>query len=298
MLNVKLNIYPTLFLLSMVSLPILYFIKKRFFNTSVQEKKERHPSPDEKYINKIRDLFNKTYCFSSHIEKYNENVDTVFFNKDLYSQTIRFPDSELELCWRRRILFEFTPRGNVIMFYDSYKQGFSYYSDQHISYAFLNAVAMKYVVMYRCRDFFIDEQILPPEFQSRILELVKKEEVEASNKKKEEGILKIDTKIGPFAKFKSYVKPSDPASSSASIKNKINLPRVVDIKIPIITRDLVKNKFIYLGKTMNWNILNKVSKKNNTVVPKSKLLSDLENNSDIQSRVFSYKDYKTKLSPV
>jgi hypothetical protein len=157
---------------------------------------------------------------------------------------------------------------------------------------------MKYVIIYRCRDFFIDEQFLPQEFQSRILELFKKEDIETVSKKKEEGSGKIDTKAGPFAKFKSYVKPSDPVSSAAVVKNKINLPKVLDIKPPIMTKDIMKNKFIYLGKTMNWNILNKVSKKNQLIGSKSKLLSDLENNSDVQSRVFSYKDYKSKLSPV
>jgi hypothetical protein len=72
----------------------------------------------------------------------------------------------------------------------------------------------------------------------------------------------------------------------------------VDIKPAVITKDLVKNKFIYLGKTMNWNILAKVSKKNQLTGSKSKLLSDLDNNSHVQSRVFSYKDYKSKLSPI
>jgi len=301
MFNIKLGIYPTVFLLSAISVPILYFIKKRFFsiiNINRKEKNIIHFSPEEEFLVKAKTDFDKSYQDSSHIEKYNENIDPIFLDTEKYSDTTKVSNSELELAWRRRILFVNTPRGNVIMFYDSFKRGFSYYSDQHISYAFLNAVAMKYVIIYRCRDFFIDEQFLPEEFQSRILELFKKEDIETVSKKKEEGSGKIDTKAGPFAKFKSYVKPSDPVSSAAVVKNKINLPKVVDIKPPIITKDLVKNKFIYLGKTMNWNILNKVSKKNQLIGSKSKLLSDLENNSDVQSRVFSYKDYKSKLSTI
>jgi len=301
MFNIKLGVYPTVFVLSAISIPIFYLIKKRFFtNTAITIKDQNiiQRSTEEEFIEKAKNDFDKTYQDPSHIEKYNENIDSVFLDTEKYSDITKVQNSELELAWRRRILFVNTPRGNVIMFYDSFKRGFSYYSDQHISYAFLNAVAMKYVIIYRCRDFFIDEQILPEEFQSRILEQLKKEDVEASSKKKEEGSGKIDTKAGPFAKFKSYVKPSDPVSSATVIKNKINLPRVVDIKPPIITKDLVKNKFIYLGKTMNWNILNKVSKKNQLIGSKSKLLSDLENNSDVQSRVFSYKDYKSRLSPL
>jgi hypothetical protein len=301
MFNIKLGIYPTVFLLSAISIPIFYFIKKRFFTIVNGNRKEKNIirlSPEEEFLVKAKTDFDKSYQDTSHIEKYNENTDPIFLDTEKYSDITKVPNSELELVWRRRILFVNTPRGNVIMFYDSFKQGFSYYSDQHISYVFLNAVAMKYVIIYRCRDFFIDEQILPTEFQSRILELFKKEDLEVISKKKEDGSGKIDTKTGPFAKFKSYVKPSDPVSSAAVVKNKINLPKIVDIKPPVITKDLMKNKFIYLGKTMNWNILNKVSKKNQLAIPKSKLLSDLENNSDVQSRVFSYKDYKSKLSPV
>jgi hypothetical protein len=300
MFNIKLGIYPTVFLLSAISIPIFYFIKKRFFTNStiVKEKNIIRSSPEEDFLIKAKTDFDKSYEDPSHIEKYNENIDPIFLDTEKYSDITKMPDSELELAWRRRILFVNTPRGNVIMFYDSFKQGFSYYSDQHISYAFLNAVAMKYVIIYRCRDFFIDEQILPMEFPSRILELFKKEDIDANNKKKEEGPGKIDTKAGPFAKFKSYVKPSDPVSSAAVVKNKINLPRVVDIKPPIITKDQMKNKFIYLGKTMNWNILTKVSKKNKVTGFNSKLLSGLENNSAVQTQVFSYKNYKSKLSPL
>jgi hypothetical protein len=301
MFNIKLGIYPTIFLLSTISIPILYLIKKRFFtinNINRKEKNVFHLTPEEDFIEKTKNDFDKTYQDPSHIEKYNENIDSIFLDTEKYSDITKVTNSELELAWRRRILFVNTPRGNVIMFYDAFKRGFSYYSDQHISYAFLNAVAMKYVIIYRCRDFFVDEQILPEEFQSRILELFKKEDVEAISKKKEEGSGKIDTKTGPFAKFKSYVKPSDPVTSATVIKNKINLPRVVDIKPPIMTKDQVKNKFIYLGKIMNWNILNKVSKKNQLTGSKSKLLSDLENNSDVQSRVFSYKNYKSRLSSI
>ena len=209
MFNIKLGIYPTVFLLSVISVPIFYFIKKRFFtiiNINRKEKSIIRCSPEEDFLIKAKNDFDKTYQDPSHIEKYNENIDSIFLDTEKYSDITKVTNSELELAWRRRILFVNTPRGNVIMFYDAFKRGFSYYSDQHISYAFLNAVAMKYVIIYRCRDFFVDEQILPEEFQSRIMELFKKEDVEAISKKKEEGSGKIDTKTGPFAKFKSYVK--------------------------------------------------------------------------------------------
>jgi hypothetical protein len=298
MFNIKLTIYPTIVLLSMVTLPILFFIKKQFFTKYIKEKKEPYLSPEEKYIKKNRGFFDKTYQSSSHIEKFNENMDSIFFNKDLYSETTKLPDSELELSWRRRILFEFTPRGNVIMFYDSYKQGFSYYSDQSISYNLLNAIAMKYVIVYRCRDFFIDENIIPESFPSTLLTVQKQEELQkltvTDNKKK---LANIDTKTGPFAKFQSYSKSSNPVTSSI-INKKLNLPNFDNSKSMgnFHKKDVIKNKFIHLGKLINWDILKQYSKKNKNLNSKSKLEIDLEKNSDVQLSTFSYKNFKLNKS--
>ena len=47
------------------------------------------------------------------------------------------------------------------MYYDLFKQGFGYYSnDSVVSYKILNAMAMKYVIVFFCRDFFMDEFVL------------------------------------------------------------------------------------------------------------------------------------------
>jgi len=285
MSNQKIGIY--LF----IAIPLFYVIHKLMYR---KKKDSLHPlitiSPEEEFMNTLYQKFKQTYKETDHIEKYNENIDPVFFNiNDLYD-TIKSCDSELELRWRRRVLFIFTPRGNVIMFYDAYKQGFAYYSDQSISYPILNTCAMKYIITYRCRDFFIDEQFTPEDFPSRILDNVKSNDVEENNKEKN-STDKIDTKKGPFAKFKSYSKPSDPIIASTLLKNKINLPKMNVMK-PI--KELMQNKFIYLGKTMNCSILTKVSKKNIIHNTPSKLLTDLENNSRVQTSVFSYKDFKNK----
>lgn len=293
MFNIKLGFYPTIIILSALSIPIFYFIKRRFYSISLKESKNKEISTEEKFIETALIAFNKTYKEQSNVEKYNENVDPIFFSKDEYSRTTQFQGSDLEMSWRRRIFFEFTPRGNVIMFYDLYKQGFSYYSDQYISYPLLNAVAMKYVILFRCRDFFIDEHIIPLSSPSRLLAFKKQEEsynleMNENNKK----VTKIDTKTGPFAKFQSYSKPG--ITSSITNKKK-NLPRVDNNKreVNFQIKELFKNKFIHLGKIANLCVLNVIPKKNkmnnNT---KSKLENDIEQNSDIQNAVFSYKNFK------
>jgi len=102
--------------------------------------------------------------FSASFDKninYNQNIDSVFYIKSEFRELIMVEGNNLEKEWRTRILFETTPRGNIIMFYDPYKQGFSYYSDSTgIPYNILNAVAMKYVLMFRCRDFFVDNNVI------------------------------------------------------------------------------------------------------------------------------------------
>ena len=93
----------------------------------------------------------------------------------------------------------------IMMYYDLYKQGFVYYSnDSIISYRVLNAAAMKYVRMYNCIDFFMDEKIV--EDCGKKLELKKvfyeEEKKKKDKKKKEEEKDNRDV----FAKLKNYKK--------------------------------------------------------------------------------------------
>jgi len=57
---------------------------------------------------------------------------------------------------KNSIVMETTPLGNVIMFYDNNREGFTYYADNTIPYRFLETVARKYVVLHDCKGLFID----------------------------------------------------------------------------------------------------------------------------------------------
>lgn len=57
---------------------------------------------------------------------------------------------------KNNILFENTPNGNLIMFYDSSKKVFEYYSDKSIPYRFLNSAARKYVVQFHCKNIYLE----------------------------------------------------------------------------------------------------------------------------------------------
>ena len=61
------------------------------------------------------------------------------------------------------ILYEATPRGGVIMFYDFEKESFCYYSDtKDVPYLFLETAARRYVTINKCKQVYVDmkEQLL------------------------------------------------------------------------------------------------------------------------------------------
>ena len=144
-------------------------------------------------INTIKDK-EQIFCneketwFLKKIENIKEissmNIDEIFYNKELYEEYMnKTKSTQLEEIWRTRYSFLNTPRGNVIMYYDAYRMGFGYYSDQSkLSYEILNACAMNYVVQYRCLNFYIDELTSPNFTENPIAKL----EIEELNKTKNE----------------------------------------------------------------------------------------------------------------
>jgi hypothetical protein len=207
----------------------------------------------EKHKNSFIDLL-KTQT------KYNENVDDVFYNKEKYKETFQEENNEIEKKWKTRIIFENTPRGNVILHYNPYKMAFSYYCDQSVSYDILNAISMKYVKLYRCMDFFMDEIILSEHYTSPLIKIHVKEEP-----KEKKNI--PDVKNGPFIKTKPKpTKNEDAPTSSAPKKQLLN-----------------RNCFQYLGKISNFTFLQLHKKKQ--IGFRSPLIEKL-----------SYKDYKRLLS--
>ena len=198
-------------------------------------------TPTEKYTEKYLDKFHKSY----KDDKFNQNICDIFYDKKLYNQIIETNNNSLEKLWKQRILFETTPFGNVVMFYDAYKLSFAYYSDNSIPYTILNSVAMKYVLTFYCRDFFLDKSIIPFRHTTPFLhvhEIEKKENVKPN---------KIDVTKGPFAKFKNYEKEKKEKEK----KEKENEKKLKEKEENPPIKDYVKNKFISLGKLYNFSIL-------------------------------------------
>jgi hypothetical protein len=162
---------------------------------------------------------------------FSQTIDKVFYDKTALNQILTDENNSLEKTWKTRILIEYTPRGNVFMHYDPYKQAFAYYSDQTvIPYHVMNAVAMKYVITYLCRDFFIDDAIVPKEHVSRLMP-----------KEEPAKCIPATAEKSPFVKPKTY----------NSVSNK------TDSRVEKVT-----NRFVHLGKVRNYSVLSKPEVKN------------------------------------
>jgi hypothetical protein len=190
------------------------------------------------FLDTFFDFENKTI---KNKDKWNENIDPRCYSIDFLQNLTFVENNEYELQWKRRLLQLTTPRGNIIMYYDFYKQAFAYVSDQQMPYIVLNACAMKYVRVFRCFDFFIDVNILPFDLVSPFSiiqeEIDKKDREKITEKKKEKGILFDNT---------AFIKPI--------LKKKEN---EIPNNSSILKRDY-RNNFRYLGKMSNLSLLMKI----------------------------------------
>jgi hypothetical protein len=180
---------------------------------------------------------------------------------------MREENNPLESRWKKNLLYESTPRGNIFMYYDVYKGGFAYYADQNcIPYSILNAMAMKYVVVYFCRDFFMDDSVIKE--PSKLTEpITEPEPAKKTNKPSNQHM----------AKFKNY----------KTIEKDKDNKKVQQVK------SIVRNKFISLGKPYNLQIIQKTSK-----IPKLDMSGSAPSKYDaiFSKPKLSYKDFKASLS--
>jgi len=217
-------------------------------------------SLSDTYIAKRKQHFLSTYEKDTN---FNESIDPIFHNRNDYKQVMETPNNPIEQYWKKRILLENTPRGNIVMYYDAYKLGFAYYCDNaSLPYALINAVVMKYVTTFRCRDFFIDIHVKPESQDSPLLELYKDEPKTKTEKKS------VKPTSTAFAKLKNYREDSTkPPQQSPEQK--------------------ITNTIIYQGKICNFSILQSVPK----VLPKPKTSIVFDT-----TPVESYSEYKKRMA--
>lgn len=240
--------------------------------TTVSSETEKY---SHRYLTRLRDSYAKKDA------KWNANIHPAFSDKKSLAAALVHEKNDLETTWRRRILFETTPRGNIVMFYDPYKLGFSYYSDaSSIPYSVLNSAAIKYCLNFACREFLLDDETTPEDSPSSFISI----HIKDSTVK----IIKTDDKQ-VFAKFKQY-SSAQKTSSGKKIKN----PEEKEEEKEKEVRKYNRNRFICLGKMANMQVLQKMntSKHNSMNGFKSTLLDNLAGETALQKQVMSYQEFK------
>jgi hypothetical protein len=237
-------------------------------------------SPIQKFISTNTDLFVKT--LDNTEKSYNDNINACFYNKlELDGIIGSSPINDLEKQWGRRVLFNITPYGNIIMMFSPYKMGFEYYSDtRSIPYNILNAMSMKYCLLYKCRDFFVDNSITTDESKhSPLIPIHFLDKPSVTKNKDNINQIKTTTPM-PFAKLKNY-----------KLNKKIIQPEDKDGPQYIS----VSNRFVYLGKICNYSFLQSVPKYNKNSISgfTSNLLDNsVHNDTSLQTNVLNYKAFK------
>ena len=318
------------FILPLIIVPLgIHTLIKHFL--ILKPKNKKLIDTDLEYYNKKKSRFIDTYKDS--IIKYNLNIETIFYEKVNLEELMKDNSNYLEKKWKSKILIETTPRGNIIMFYNPYKLGFSYYSDSAgIPYPILNAVAMKYVTVFYCRDFFVDEYFVQSVkknglfiFDSPLLPILFSEPKPIITNRKQS----INTG-GPFAKLKNY-KTNQVASNLVAIKiaqksmiysfynkiiylfegftmslrdsiksklsiNKNDEPKKklnIDNKIEEPEKEYNFNRFIRVGYIKDFKPLHITKDFSKVNGFQSNLLENLASETKLQKQVMSYKDYKS-----
>lgn len=305
---------------------LLTYLVNQFYHGPTEDLNDEEPvkdvkpvlSPEQIYTAEKHQKFNTMFYKSLNEEtetekhtydivdsKWNQNVDTVFYNKKECLEYFKEENSAVETLWKSRILLETTPRGNVIMFYNAYKQGFTYYSDTYMPYSILNAIAMKYTMTYKCVDFFIDNQVVPEEHTSPILKLLMDEE-KMDQEKKNTAIQSImpnaisskdDVKKAlPFAKLKNY-------KTTATKVNQTVEQKALSLKNKSSVKETYNNKFVYMGKIQNWCPIQRIpTQKQVFLKNKMSIFSNtptsfdavFDNAQSLQTQVLDYKSFKSK----
>jgi len=254
------------------------------------------PIPDKEPVEDRRDVGNVVEASDVHMIipasslMWSSGIELCFYDMDEYTAEISVVNNDLEKKWRSRILYVSTPHGSIMMYYDAFKHGFAYYCDRMgLNYRLLNTVAMKYVMTFRCVDFFVDETVVPQNPSPFLVRFKQIEQVDQDKKQKNThrllGCGKTDIEMGnsPFVKSRPVV----PVNSSSNT--------VVE---------LYRNKFIYMGKICNANLLQSIKKPPSIIraptetmmpiVSASSLFKTMYN--DSATNVMNYKAFKESKS--
>jgi len=268
--NIFFHLIRSIYIIFVVSRASVYKTYRFFVPPIIEAPQKPPPNYEEIYKKYIH-----IYATPEKSPDANINIDSNLYDYEKRKEIFKEEKNECEEHWKRKLMYEFTPRGNVIVYYNPYKHAFMYYSDENsIPYNIMQYVAKKYAVMFRCRNFFIDPDTFP---NNPILEVMKKEEdaLKVKSKKVNDITKLIDKDLNMnnkdiFATLKDY-KPlttDKPSTSDKPLTNKLISDKFAsgsnDAKAPV--KNKFSNTFVRLGKTREFNIIQKPPDKNIAIV--------------------------------
>ena len=114
--------------------------------------------PPKTSYESLFDNENPRFKSFSNLETKNSNIENYYYKKDEYNNVLKDINNIQESLWKSRILTYTIRDKQVFMYYDPYKMGFTYYCSESLPYDLLNIIAMKYVRIFHCYDFFMDNK--------------------------------------------------------------------------------------------------------------------------------------------
>jgi len=223
------------------------------------------PQKDGTLLKKIKTSLENE--IKTHETKISELQESVSKNNEMIKEKARqYIINEQLKKFKNNFIIEYTPLGNVLLFYNYEKLAFEYYSDLTIPYRYLETVSRKYVLTYNYRPLYVDMEEELKEYERKLEEKEKtKSEPVVNNAKKQ-----------VFAKFKSYNTEAGtgrvnkvPPPKNSIPQNMLNLSKNI-VKVDVNGKDnngklLLKenaNRYSYQGKFCNFNFLKKIDRKN------------------------------------
>lgn len=162
------------------------------------------------------------------------------------------------------IVMEKTPIGNAIMFYNNSKSSFEYYSDSTLPYRYLEVVARKYILTYKCKQIFVDMEQEIKEAEKKLEEKKKKAEHEKQKQEEEKINGNSSTKTekpakNVFAKFKNYNKDNSVKVGAVPLDRPSSAKQTKPQEEKVIKENA--NRYSFEGKLANFNFLKKIDRK-------------------------------------
>jgi hypothetical protein len=178
-------------------------------------------------------------------------------NSDTTTEEEWTEDRLCELQHKR--IMEYTPLGNVLMYYNHDTESFVYYSDASLPYRYLETVGRKYVCTFRCTHLFVDmEEVLREAEEAAAAKAVQEQEAADANKRTTPGA--VPPKRDVFARFKNYNKDTSKQTGAVPVAPKNKAAATANSSC---THAIVKdraNHYTWQGKFLDCPMLQKVDR--------------------------------------